>query len=256
MGIKLLLVVACALTLVDVAPAAGLKACIPDYQSSPFSSPDGGTPGQRVVAMAVRRQGDNIQFLAAPWARCVAGMTNGQYDLIIGVEADEDLLPAIAFPEKSGKPDTSRRLGTVEYVLVRKTITQPFAGDRASKDVSRFVIVPTSGYAAARSLSMSGARTKAMNYDAGRFVTLLCHDRVDMVVLRRSDLGPALPGCMPTGTILIQSYFLVTAEVYVGIRRSLLQSRPELAESIWREVERIRTSPDWPNELVSADHGR
>lgn len=252
-GGQALLLVLGALCLMGSARAAELKACIADYQSEPISSPGTESPVQRIVAIAARRQGDTVQFLVAPWARCIAGMATAQYDLILGAEADQDLQQSIAFPEKGGRPDPSRRIGSVEYVLVRRSSAH---ADRAASRAREWVIVPTSGYAAARRLSMGGALTKSMNYDAGRFVSLLCRERTDMVVLRRGDLASAAAECEPQRTVVLQSSSILVAEVYLGVRRSLLQSRPEFAEGIWREVERLRSSPEWASELASTEHAK
>jgi len=239
--------------LVNAAAAAELKACIADYQSEPISSPSAESQGQRIVVLAARRQGDTVRFLVAPWARCIAGMASSQYDLILGVEADQDLQQYIAFPEKAGGPDPSRRLGTVEYVLVRKAAGHP---ERGAGPVRESVIVPSSGYGVARRLSTGGAQTKAMNYGAGRFVSLLCRDRADMIVLRRGDLAASLAECDPQHTVVIQSSSMGMADVYLGVRRSLFQSRPEFAESIWREIERLRSSPESSSELATTGHAR
>jgi hypothetical protein len=238
------------------ASAAELRACFPDYQGGSLSSPEGDAAAQRIIALAARRQGDDVQFLVAPWTRCVAGMGSGQYDLLVGAEADQELQSFVAFPEKSGRPDSTRRLGSTEYVLVHKSAVQAAPHDRGAKEDPESVIVPTSAYAATRRLLNGGVRAKLMNYDASRFVSLLCHDRADMVVLRRKDFAPALPLCQPTQTILIQSYSIAVADVYLGVRRSLLLARPELAESIWREIERLRSTPDAAADFLAADRAR
>lgn len=239
---NLLLAIACQLLVAGSASAAGLKVCIPNYRSAPFSSPHAASTVQRMVTMAAKSFGESVEFLAAPWARCVAGMSGGQYDLIVGAEADEELLPFIAFPEKVGKPDSSRRLGTMEYVVVHRIRGQSSPDVQSSRDATQRAIVPTSGYAATKRLADLGIQVKAINYDAGRFMSMLCYDRADMVVLRRSDLTAELAACRPTHDILIELQPLPGSDVFLGVRRALLQDRPDLGEIIWREMDRIKGS--------------
>lgn len=235
-----------AMTWLGTAHAASLRACIPDYPSAPFSSPNGEAAGQHLVALAVQRQGDAVQFTAAPWARSLAGMRSGDYDLLIGAEPDDDVFAYIAFPQKAGKVDPSRRLGVVEYVLVQKVDAHPAWEGRAFKGASRPVVVPRDIYAVSRHFDVIGVALRSLNYDAGRFAALLCRDRAEFIVLRRSDLAAALSGCPTMPRAQLQAYPLAAADVYLGVRKALLQSRPELGESIWRELARLRSSGAWP----------
>jgi polar amino acid transport system substrate-binding protein len=231
------------------ARAASLKACMPDYPNRPFSSPIEETAGQRVVTLAVQRQGDDVQFIATPWARCLAGIQGGEYDLLMGAEPDEDLSPFVAFPQRAGKVDTSRRLGVIEYVVVQKLSSQLMWEGRAFKDLGLPVVVPRSIYAVSKRLASIGVVFKSLNYNAGRFAALLCHDRTEFIVVRRNDLPTAISGCPASPALHLQSFPLTATDVYLGVRRSLLQSRPELGEAIWRELAKIRSSNEWPPDL-------
>ena len=222
---------------------------MPDYPSAPFSSPTEETAGQRVVTLAVQRQGDGVQFVAAPWARCLAGIRTGEYDLLVGAEPDEDLASYVAFPQRAGKVDASRRLGVIEYVLVQKMSSQVSWEGRAFKDLGLPVVVPRSVYTVSRRLAAIGIVFRSLNYNAGRFAALLCYDRAEFIVLRRNDLATATSNCPSDPAPHLQSFPLAATDVYLGIRRSLLQSRPELGEAIWRELARIRSSSEWPTDL-------
>lgn len=230
------------------AAAASLKACMPDYPSTPFSSPVEETSGQRAVTLAVQRQGDSVQFIAAPWARCLAGIRGGEYDLLVGAEPDEDLSSFVAFPQRAGKVDASRRLGVVEYILVQKTGSRVVWEARPLKDLVP-VVVPRSIYAVSKRLASLGVVFKSLNYNAERFAALLCHDRAEFIVLRRSDLAVAISGCPAEPAPHLQSFPLAATDVHLGVRRSLLQSRPELGEALWRELARMRCSSEWPADL-------
>lgn len=227
--------------------AQTLRTCIPDHANIPFSTPRGEAAGQRVVAQAAQRHGYQVLFAPAPWPRCLAGIQSGEYDLILGVEPDQDLYAFIAFPERGGQVNVARRLGTVDYVLVQKSSSAGVWDFQNQRPPT--IVVPRSIMAVRKRLSAAPALIKSINYDADRFVSLLCQDRAEAVVLRRNDLAAMAAGCAPDRGQLGQPHNLASISVYLGVRKSMLQAQPNLAETLWREVDRIRASTSWPSDL-------
>lgn len=227
--------------------AQTLRTCIPNHANVPFSTPRGEATGQRLVMQAAKRHGYQVLFSPARWVRCMAGIHAGEYDLILGVEPDQDLFSFIAFPEKDGKVNAGRRLGTVDYVLIQKSSAAVVGNDPAQRPPT--IVVPRSILSVAKSLSASPGLIKSINYDADRFVALLCQDRAEAVVLRRNDLAAMTLGCAPNQGQIAQSHVVASTSVYLGVRKSLLQSKPDLAEVLWREVDRIRASTTWRFDL-------
>lgn len=219
--------------------AQTLRTCIPDYPSPPFSMPKGEAAWQRVVARAAQRQGYVVQYMPAPWARCLAGVSAGDYDLILGPEPDGDQVGFIALPERAGQTDVSRRLGTVDYVLVRKSTVPVWDFQRKMQPT---IVIPRSILAVRMMFSTTRALVRSINYDAARFVALLCQDRADAVVVRRDDLPAQNPACEFERTQLDKSSAPATASVYLGVSKALLMSRPGLAEALWRETDQARAS--------------
>jgi hypothetical protein len=225
-----------------------LRACIPDHPNLPFSSPNGDAVGQQLIALAVQRQGDEVQFFAVPWTRCLIGMRTGDYDLIVGAEADADLFASIAFPLKAGKVDASRRLGVMQYVLVQKVGSSHASVTRDSWTAEQ-VVVPRDVFAISRRLRSPEVSPKSLKYDVARFVALLCHDRTEFIVLRDVDLSSTLARCTPEPGPQLQAYPIASTDVFLGVRKALIQSRPELGDSIWQELARIRSSSSWPTDM-------
>lgn len=217
-----------------------LTTCIPDHGNLPFSTPTGEADWQRVVAQAAQRLGYVVRYMPAPWPRCLAGIRVGDYDAVLGPEPDTEYADFIALPEKAGQLDTARRLGTVDYVLVQRSTAVP-AWDR-SRQVRPTMVIPRSIAAIRLKLGATSAFVKSINYDANRFIALLCQDRADAVVVRRNDL-PALNSPCETEVVQIgRSQALASADVYLGVRKALLSSRQDLAEALWREIGKVRTS--------------
>ena len=219
--------------------AQTLRTCIPDHPNPPFSMPRGETAWQRVVAQAAQRHGYVVQFMPAPWARCLAGVSAGDYDLILGAEPDDDQADFIALPERAGRRDVSRRLGTVDYVLVRKSTVPAWDFQRKMQPT---IVIPRNILAVRMKFSTTRALIRSINYDAERFVALLCQDRADAVVVRRSDLPSLNPTCEIERAQVDKSPALATASVYLGVRKALLRSHPDLAETLWREADKARAS--------------
>lgn len=228
------------------ADSGTLKACVPAHPSAPFRLSEAEGQAQRLIALAVGLQGDFVEFLSAPWVRCLAGMHESQYDMIVGVEPDPDFYSFIAFPRKASKIDTSRRLGTVEYVVVQKVGAVAAWDGKAFKHMGLPLIVPRSIPVVLRRLAQLGVEAKGFNYDPGRFVSMLLRGRADAVVLRRHEATLVLSRGSFPGLTEVQEHPLVATDVYLGFRPSLLKSKPGYADAIWRDIGRIRSSPSWP----------
>lgn len=218
--------------------AQTLRTCIPDHADPPFSTPSGDAAWQRVLVQAAQRHGYTVQFMPAPWPRCLAGIHAGDYDLILGAEPDKDLADFIALPEKAGQTDVSRRLGAVDYVLVQKSSALPVAD--LHRQMQPTIVIPRNIPAVRLKLSTTPAFIKSINYDAERFIALLCQDRADAVVVRRDDVPVLNPTCETERTPVDRSRSLASVSVYLGVRKALLKSHPDLAEALWREVDKAR----------------
>lgn len=226
-----------------------MRACVPAPSNPPFGLSDADAQAQRLIEVAVALQGDSVEFLPAPWVRCLAGMHEGRYDLIVGVEPDPDFYPFIAFPQKAGKIDASRRLGTVEYVVVQKATSGAAWDSKAAYHLSLPLVVPRSISAVTRRLEKLGVDANGINYDPDRFVSMLLLGRAGAVVLKKDETTLALSRSSFPGLSAVQEFPFVATDVYLGIRRSLLVARPQYIESIWREVGRLRSSLPWPSKI-------
>jgi polar amino acid transport system substrate-binding protein len=228
------------------AGAQTLKACMLDEDYAPHSFPRREAPGQRLISMAVQRQGQTVEFLAAPWRRCLDGIRKGQYDLIVGPSPNPSFFEFIAYPLKDGKPDGAQSMGPVDYVVLRRKGSSMLWNGDTFTQLNSPVFYGNGAVIVRAKLDKLGVASDDSAHEIKQLVDMLYHDRTDAVVMRVFEAESLLAQSPYQGKLEILPKPLVSFNAYLGASLALRTAQPALLNAIWAEMGRIRASAEWP----------
>lgn len=220
--------------------AATLVVCVSDEAFPPFTFPNREGDSQRLIRSAVERQGWQLEFVALPWRRCLAGVAQGLFGAIAGVAATPEYLDFMAFPRRSGQADPRRALGITRLVVYRP------AGGAAAWDGQGFSGVdrPVLYLSGRSTLKVLLARLGVPAVDTARTSTQLAH----MLLRGRGSL--AIDHDYQVELLLAKPEFrgrfevlpvpLGEAPIFLALGRQLYQRHSRQVEAIWNEIGALR----------------
>lgn len=235
--LRLLCLLAC---LVAPVQAATLVVCVSDEAFPPFTFPNREGDSQRLIRSAVERQGWQLEFIALPWRRCLAGVEQGLFGAIAGAAATPEYLDFMVFPQCSGQPDPRRALGITRLVVYRP------AGDVAAWDGQGFSgltrpVLYLSGRTTLKVL-LEGLGVPAV--DTARTSTQLAHmllrGRGSLAIDHDYQVELLLAEPEFRGRLEVLPVPLGEAPIFLAVGRQLYQRHSRQIEAIWDEIGVLR----------------
>lgn len=243
-----------ALCLPLAAPAAAtsLTVCISDEAFPPFTSPHQEGESQQRIRLAVERQGWQVEFLAMPWRRCLAGVQHDLYDAIAGVAATPEYQAFMAFPRRDGQLDQARALGVTRLVVFRPV------GGSAGWNGQRFSrmakpVLYLSGRATLKALlAHRGTPADDTAKTSTQLALMLLKGRGSLAI--DHDYQVAQLAAMPAfqGRLEVLPAPLGEAPVYLAVGWHLYERHRPLIEAVWDELGALQQAtgptpaPLWP----------
>lgn len=233
--------------LVLAAPDEVLRVCVVDVPLPPFFSGDESRPGltERLLRDAAKGASLQIEFLRLPLPRCRALLLNGAID---GLFAAPILVhtESFAFPRLADRQiDRSRRVMTIEYILVRRAGTHfDWDGREFSPEAQPLIGVRRGVAILMERLTAVGARVDdgAISYEQA--LSKLVAGRTHLAVVPRHSLQAYLANSKSTepesSKLEALRTPLHTQDFYIAIRPDLDPVRRSTAESFWQEIGRLR----------------
>lgn len=229
------------------APGEVLRICVVDVPLPPFFSGDESKPGltERLLRDAARGASLQIEFERLPQPRCRAlllkGTIDGMFAAPISVHTE-----SFAFPRLADRQiDRSRRVMTIEYVLVRRAGTHfDWDGREFSPEAQPLIGVRRGVSLLMERLTAVGARVDdgAASYEQA--LNKLVAGRTHLAVVPRHSLQAYQANLKPTEQELPKlealRTSLLTQDFYIAIRPDLDPIRRSTAESFWQEIARLR----------------
>ncbi|MEX6504566.1 substrate-binding periplasmic protein [Pseudomonas zhanjiangensis] len=220
--------------------AASLEVCISDEAFPPFTFPNREGNSQRLIRQAVERQGWQLEFVALPWRRCLAGVEQGIFGAIAGVAANPEYLDFMAFPQRLGQADPQRAVGITRLVVYRLSGGAAAWDGRVFSGLGRPVLY-LSGRTTLKVL-LEGLGVSGV--DTARTSTQLAH----MLLRGRGSL--AIDHDYQVELLLAEPEFrgrfevlpapLGEAPIFLAVGRQLYQRNSRQVEAIWNEIGVLR----------------
>lgn len=216
--------------------AGTLAVCVSDEAFPPFTFPQHDGESQQRIRLATARQGWQVEFVALPWRRCLAGVQQGLYSAVAGATATAEYLSFMVFPQRAGQPDPRRALGVTRLVVFRPV------GGSAEWDGQRFSgltkpVLYLSGRSALRVLL---ARVRVPAVDTARNSTqlalMLLKGRGDLAIDHDYQVARLLALPEFQGRFEVLPALLGEAPIYLAVGSQLYQRHGHLVEAIWDEI--------------------
>lgn len=227
--------------------ARKLKACMVDERFAPVSSPSTEMPGQYLLRKALESRGDTVEFFPSPWRRCIDSVRHGEMDIPMGGGANPDFFGFLSFPRAAdGSVDRERRLASYDYLVLRvKGSAANWNGEKF--EGLQFPVLYASGQMAIKNRlakigqeGSDGAKTQMQQ------LTMLLANRSDIAVMVRDRAEALLREKEFAGKIEILDKPFLTNDAYVPIRTTLYETDKKYFDSLWADIVKLRSAPDWP----------
>lgn len=216
--------------------AQTLSVCVSDEAFPPFTFPHHDGESQQLIRLAAQHQGWQVEFIALPWRRCLAGVQLGLYSAVAGATATAEYRSFMAFPQRAGQPDPRRALGVTRLVVFRPL------GSAAGWDGQRFsgLTKPVLYLSGRSALRVMLARMKVPAVDTARTSTqlalMLLKGRGDLAIDHDYQVSRLLALPEFQGRFEVLPALLGEAPIYLAVGAQLYQRHHHLVEAIWDEI--------------------
>lgn len=215
--------------------AETLLVCVSDEPFPPFTAPDHEERSQQLIRQAGELQGWQVQFVAQPWRRCLAGVEQDVYSAVAGVAATAEYRALMAFPLQGEQADPSRALGLTRLLVYR------LMGSEANWDGQHFSILhkPVLYLAGRATLK---ARLAALGVDAVdaahhsiQLARMLLNDRGSLVVDHDYQIKQLLDLPEFKGRLEVLPQPFADARVYLAVGQRFYNSHCQQVEALWNQ---------------------
>ncbi len=214
-----------------------------DIESFPYQAGNGIEPANppgiavELIQQAAADLGIKVNFLRMPVRRVLSEMEEGHVDGGFIYSYNSDRIRNGVYPLLDGKPDRSRRLATLHYVLYRRM------HDKVSWDGNQFSHLSTplganTGYSVVADLRRQGVNVEEARSTAQN-IQKLRSGRLDAYVAQAIVVDAYLAGAKITDIEKIappvssKDYFLMFSHQFYA-------SNSQLAEALWKHLGEIR----------------
>lgn len=229
----------------SVSAAEVVRAAYEDKPLPPFymgsgADPDPVAPGVSVELLreAAAAAGIEIQFVRIPWARCLKSLKSGEIDAIFNASFKEERQEAGVYPMAAGKPDGSRRIANLSYVLYRLKDGPVTWDGKAVGGLDGSPVGIQAGYSVSEDVARLGLKPEE-SADTITIFKKLASRRIAVVAqleasgdaaLARGDF-PAIEKMQPP---------LVTKDYFLMFSHQFYDSRRATAEKLWAKLAEVR----------------
>lgn len=237
-------------TFVPVALAQELTFCHEDQDSYPWVMTDGSGLNLQLLGRVADALSLELHMVALPWKRCLNGLAQGMYDGAFAASFKAERLPLGRYPQDSnGRLDERKRLHTSIYALYRrKGSAVSWNGEQFRQLSGR--IGSLSGFSIVAMLRDHGVEVDETSRDPVALLQMLKHRRIEAAALQslRADF---ILQTQPELAAQLEKVVLPLEEkaYYLMLSNALVTAKPELAASIWDEIERQRESEQYQQEV-------
>ena len=223
-----------------------IKLCYEESEVYPWHLKDGTGLNVTLLGMVSEKLGVKLEFVAAPWRRCLADMEGGAVDGAVGASFIEERMVQGVYPtDAAGKPDPSRRIDDGGYRLFKpKDSNLGWDGKQFTNLTD--VIATGPGYSVIDLLKQAGATVDDGARGADVILRKVLLGRAQAAALGAAD-GEHLLKTVPEFGNAIEEYPvpLVEKAYYVMLSHQFVDANPGFAGSFWDTVASVRDSAEY-----------
>jgi polar amino acid transport system substrate-binding protein len=232
-----------------------LVLCFEDVPQTPWTMPDGTGLNIELLKRVEKMLGENFQFSAKPWARCLKEVREGSMDGVFGASDTEERRHWGVFPTlPDGRADVQRALHVDSFnVFIR-------VGGAASWDGKELHapgkgVLVQRGYVTADILRQRGFTVQEATTSGPDAIRQLAADMFDVAIIQGVEPGRFLrtvPSYRKKITVSKIPYELLPSYLLMG--RPTYERDPKRIEAIWKTIDLVRRSPEYRAMEASALH--
>jgi ABC-type amino acid transport substrate-binding protein len=227
----------------DAAPL--IEVCVGDVATPPLSYPDRDGEAQYLARRAARAVGAEVRFVVEPRRRCLDNVRTGRYPLLLIAAPAPTLLEMFAFPLRNGEPDATLAVGITEATLVARRDAQVSFRDDSLHGVSKPVLFKAGSVFLRdwlRERGLDGHEVRSPQ----QMADMLLAGRAEAALLRRDDIDELGTQKRFAEVLEIIGPISKPLPVFIVANREYAAAHATQIELFWREVGRLRASPQWP----------
>lgn len=201
---------------------------------------DPAAPGVSVELLreAAQAAGIDIQFERMPWTRCLKSLQRGEVDAIFNASFKEERLEAGVYPMVGGKPDPSRRITTLAYMLYRLKGGPVTWDGKTIGGLGDSPVGAQAGYSVVEDLTHMGVKPEEAADTLTNFKKLASNRIRAVAQLEASGDAALAGGAFPSiekvkQPLITKDYFLMFSHQYYGANK-------DAAERLWGKLAEIR----------------
>lgn len=192
-----------------------------------------------------------FRYAGSPWKRCLFELKNNLHAGAIGASFKPERIEFGSYPTANGgshAPDSSKLIYSERYVVVRRKGSPTNWNGSAFEQLSRPVGAPL-GYSVVDDLRRDNIEVDDGAHTAGTVLQKLMLERIDAAVLLQGEIASLLSeDARLKDKLEILPKPFIEKPYYLLLSHQLVQSRPELAASIWTAIARIRATPAYKSK--------
>lgn len=220
--------------------AATLAICISDQAFPPFTFVDHEGDSQRLIRLAVEHQGWQVEFVALPWRRCLAGVASGAFSGVAGASATQEYLAFMDFPQRSGQPDQRRALGMTRLLVYRAAGSVAGWDGRSFSGLARPVLYLAGREALKARLTSMGVRADDTAKTSPQLASMLLKGRGSLVIDHDYQVAELIASPQFQGRFEVLPVPFGEAPIFLAFGRHLHERQHRLVEAIWDEIGVLR----------------
>lgn len=224
----------------DIVRAAYEDKPLPPFYmgSGPDSDPTAPGVSVELLREAAAAAGVEIQFERMPWARCLKSLQRGEVDAIFNASFKEERLEAGVYPMVGGKPDPSRRITTLAYMLYRLKGGPVTWDGKTIGGLGDSPVGAQAGYSVIEDLTRMGVKPEESADTVTNFKKLSSQRIRAVAQLEASGDAALAGGDFPAiekvrQPLVTKDYFLMFSHQYYGANK-------DAAERLWSKLAEIR----------------
>jgi len=226
---------------------------VEDQALPPWILADGSGIDVQLMRLIAPEVGLQVTISILPWKRCLAQLADGKVDAVLNASYKQDRLAYGCFPlEAAGKPDASRSLHDLTYVLYRRR------GDALTWDGSAFsgltgAIGAQSGFSIVDHLKSLGAVVEDDSKDPHVVLRKLAFGRLQGAALlsESADAVLAADVALKAGIEAVEPA-LESKPYYLMVGKHFAVAHPGLADRIWDAIRTVRAGEAYRKALAEA----
>ena len=227
------------------AQSDGLRICVSDRAYPPLTFPRREGQAQYLIRRAAGEAGWRVEFVVLPWRPCPKAVTAGKLDGVATVADTPDNRSKLAMPLRRGLANPARAVGEVVAVVIRRRDSQAEWDGTAFHGLRTPVIHEAGISAFSTRLAQLGHPGLDGANSPEQMLRMLLMGRAEVALGLEPRVSELLQQPEFAGLERLPLQFM-RSNTYLAFNRALYAERKVRLDGIWREIERIRGSAEWP----------